>query len=179
MEVMVFSRWRRAVGRGRGELGPIRLLVVFSLEQPDPGRLGMTSQLAELSPGLQIIELDLYKQKIIIFILLLYKSQLIFFIQVCKVASFAQTDLRTQSTHLKLLVIFCMAWWDISGISTSEVSDSSSCRHWTGWKDIYQKNIKKRLICINNVYLYFSVTSKTYKSRRKQLLCTLQVINDT
>lgn len=65
MEVMVLSRWRRAVGRGKGKLGPVRLLVVLSLEQPSPGRLGTTSQPTALSAGLQIIELDLYQQKVI------------------------------------------------------------------------------------------------------------------
>ncbi len=63
MEVMVFSRYRRAVGRDRGELDPAIVLEVFILEQPRPGRLGTSSPPAALSPGLQITELDLQQEK--------------------------------------------------------------------------------------------------------------------
>ncbi len=63
MEVMVFSRYRRAVGRDRGELDPAIVLEVFILEQPRPGRLGTSSPSAALSPGLQITELDLQQEK--------------------------------------------------------------------------------------------------------------------
>lgn len=63
MEVMVFSRYRRAVGRDRGELDPAIVLEVFILKQPRPGRLGTTSPPAALSPGLQITELDLQQEK--------------------------------------------------------------------------------------------------------------------
>jgi len=66
MEVMVFSRYRSAVGRDRGELGPAIGLEVISLELNKPGRLGTTSTPGALSPGLQITELDLQK-KIILF----------------------------------------------------------------------------------------------------------------
>lgn len=59
----MFSRYRRAVGRDRGVLGPAIVLEVFSLEQPRPGRLGTTSPPAALNPGLQIIELDLQQKR--------------------------------------------------------------------------------------------------------------------
>lgn len=59
----MFSRYRRAVGRGKGELGPAIVLDFISLEQDRPGRLGTTSPPGALSPGLQITELDLRKEK--------------------------------------------------------------------------------------------------------------------